>query len=311
MRYRISRNRRLAAVIVSALAAVALLLGGCGVIDPAEQSAGRPIRPGQGSFEFEGAESVTGRPVRVWYDAPQRDLDTARILIVVHGHERNARAYRADWTRLIKDRHVLLLAPEFPADYFSDEEYNLGNMVDGDGDRQPEDEWTFRVIESLFRFVKSSLDSQANDYVMFGHSAGAQFVHRFVEFGSPRHLRKAVAANAGWYTVPDDSEEFPYGLDGVTRDEDSMRRVFQSRLVVMLGADDNDPDDDSLRRDDQADEQGTNRLDRGLYFFRAARESADDHDLEFAWSLQVIPGVGHSHTEMARAAAPVLLGHRR
>jgi hypothetical protein len=45
---------------------------------------------------------------------------------------------------------------------------------------------------------------------MFGHSAGAQFVTRFVTF-MPQHRPIAVAANAGWYTTLDDLVEFPTG----------------------------------------------------------------------------------------------------
>jgi hypothetical protein len=198
--------------------------------------------------------------------------------------------------------------PEFPADEFSDAAYNLGNMVDDGGEEQPEGEWTFAVVEALFEHVRKTVGSQAEDYVMFGHSAGAQFVHRFVEFGSPAHLRRAVAANAGWYTLPDDSVDFPYGLDGVSFDEEDMEAAFGTDLVVMLGADDIDPDAQSLRRTDEADDQGDHRLERGLNFYLTARQSARDQGLAFKWRLQVVPGVGHSYVHMARAAAPLLLG---
>ena len=38
---------------------------------------------------------------------------------------------------------------------------------------------------------------------MFGHSAGGQFVHRFVQFKPNSRVNYAISANAGWYTVPD------------------------------------------------------------------------------------------------------------
>ncbi|HSE55770.1 MAG TPA: hypothetical protein VLA97_04990 [Nocardioidaceae bacterium] len=267
------------------------------------------IEPGTGSFVYAGAEKSTGQPIQVYYDAPaSADLDTAQILIVVHGHGRDAASYRDSWVPLVEDRNVLVLVPEFPSDEFSDTEYNLGNMVDEDGEERPEDEWTFAVIEALFEHVREQVDSKAEDYVMFGHSAGAQFVHRFVQFGSPEHLRTAVAANAGWYTVPDDSEDFPYGLDGIAVDEEDLEGAFSTDMVVMLGADDIDPESESLRHDEQSDEQGDNRLERGLHYYREARMVADDHDLPFVWRLEVAPGIGHSQSDMARVAAPVLLG---
>jgi hypothetical protein len=224
----------------------------------------------------------------------------------MHGHQRDAEAYRDVWIPLIEDRHVILLVPEFPADDFSDTAYNQGNVVDSDGEDNPDSRWTFGVIERLFEQVRDRTDNATGEYTMFGHSAGAQFVHRFVQLGQPAHLRTAVAANAGWYTLPDDSEDYPYGLDGVARDEDDLLKPFETDLLLLLGADDVDPDADSLRRSESADDQGETRLERGLHFYLTARESARDHELPFRWRLQAVPGIGHSHSEMAQVAADLL-----
>jgi hypothetical protein len=117
-----------------------------------------------------------------------------------------------------------------------------------------------------------------------------------------------VAANAGWYTVVDGNVRFPYGLDGAPVGDREIAAALASNLVVLLGADDIESDDGNLRHDAQTDAQGRTRLDRGLYFYRAGRQTADDRSLPFRWQLSVVPGIGHSHTEMARAAAPILLG---
>jgi hypothetical protein len=296
--------------ICAATLGVVTLIAGCTAPNGDGPTSDGRIGPGSGSFIFYGAEEIVGKPIRVWYDAPPADLDTAQILIVMHGHERDAQAYRDDWVPLTRGRHVLLLVPEFAADDFSDTAYNLGNMVDSDGEDNPENRWTFGVIERLYDQVRDSVGSQAEEYMMFGHSAGAQFVHRFLQFGHPTHLGTAVAANAGWYTMPDDSEDFPYGLDQTARDEDDMGKAFETNLVLLLGADDVDPGAKSLRRSESADEQGDTRLERGLRFYLAGRESARDHDLTFGWRLEAVPGIGHSHSEMAREAAGVLLPPR-
>jgi len=264
-------------------------------------------RPGLGSFMFSGAAAVRDHPIRVWYIAPERKLSTAQILVVIPGAQRDAEDYRSDWVPLVRGRNVLVIVPEFQADTYADDTYNLGNMMDDDENARPREEWSFTVIEALVDYVVSDVHSEAKDYNMFGHSAGGQFVHRFMEFTEGNRVRTAVAANAGWYTFPDDEEDFPYGLDESPLREEDMGQAFVSDLVLLLGADDIDSDDDQLRHDDGSDEQGDNRLERGLNFYLKARDTADDQSLPFRWQLRVVPGIGHDHTEMAKVAAPLLI----
>ena len=76
------------------------------------------------------------------------------------------------------------------------------------------DEWSFSIVERLFDHVKSLTTIQPATYYLYGHSAGGQFMHRFVMFMREARFSKAVAANAGWYTMPDQKIAFPYGLSG-------------------------------------------------------------------------------------------------
>jgi hypothetical protein len=241
------------------------------------------IQPGLGVFTFDDYRPLKDRPVRVFYDAPAH-LDTAQILIVMHGVGRKAEEYRADWRAIVDSRNVLVLVPEFSEEqYPGSESYALGNTVDPDS---------------------------ARDYALFGHSAGAQFVHRFIEFMPTHRARIAVAANAGWYTIPDDSITFPYGL-GEAPSAVDLHRVFNTNLVVLLGADDIDTDAQSLRRSHQSDEQGENRLERGLNFYRRSRDIAANESIDFRWRLTVVPGISHSHADISAVAAPFILGDVR
>lgn len=263
--------------------------------------------PGDGDFTFEGAGKLSGRPLHVWYNAPSTDLSSARILIVMTGMQRDGEEYRADWTPLLKDRNTLLLVPEFSEDeYPGASSYNLGSLIDDRGHLQPQAEWSFNMIEALFDSVVADIGSTATGFQFFGHSAGAQFVHRFMEFMPETKATMAVAANAGWYTVLDESVRFPYGMKGAPVKADDMGQAFARHLVILLGGDDIDPNDSSLQRDRHTDQQGTNRLARGLNFYRAARQYAGA-SATFNWRLIVVPGIAHSHGEMAKAALPILL----
>lgn len=274
----------------------------------APTSASSLVQEGQGDFRFRPDRPLKDKPVKVWYSAPRGSLKNAQILIVMHGAHRDGRGYRDDWVPLLRGSDTLLLVPEFSEDdYPGTEAYNLGRTIDKDGDPRPEDEWSFGVIEQLFDYVVKEIGSTATDYALFGHSAGAQFVHRFIEFMPGNRARVAVAANAGWYTVPDDSIKFPYGTKDAPVAAEDMAPAFAQRLIVLLGTDDIDPKDDLLKRDKDADQQGTNRLARGRHFFDQAREAAAAIDGDFNWKLITVPGVAHDHAEMARAALPLVV----
>ncbi len=265
-------------------------------------------RTGNGDFSFDGPGALAGSPIHVWYNAPSSDVATAQILIVMTGAHRDGKQYREDWLPLVAGRHTLLLVLEFDRDTYPDStSYNLGRLIDSRGRVQPQETWSFNLVEAVFDHVVSDVGSTATDYAIFGHSAGGQFVHRFIEFLPHSRARVAVAANAGWYTLPDDETPFPYGLKGSPVKTKQLRESFSRNLIVMLGTDDVDPHDKTLQRDKQTDKQGDNRLSRGLNFFATARKAASE-STPFRWQLVTVGGVGHSHAGMAQAAAPLLLG---
>ncbi|MHC6229987.1 hypothetical protein ACX5I6_09840 [Arthrobacter sp. MMS24-T111] len=267
----------------------------------------RMIRPGEaGDFTFNAQGPLQDQPIRVWYKAPE-DPSSAQILVVMTGAHRDGESYRADWLPLIGNTNTLLLVLEFSKDdYPGAASYNQGNIFDANGKANPPEAWTFNVVEALFQAVVRETNSKAEKYALFGHSAGGQFVHRFMEFTESNHVSLAVAANAGWYTMPDQSIEYPYGLKNAPLSSRGLRDAFSRRLIIMLGADDTDPKDPLLQRDRQTDAQGDNRLSRGLKFYEASRKAARDGD-QFNWALTVVPGVAHDHKQMAMAAAPLLL----
>jgi len=276
----------------------------------ATSSQTRMIRPGEtGDFAFSGQGPLQDQPIRVWYKAPD-DPSSAQILMVMTGAHRDGESYRSDWLPLIQNSNTLLLVLEFSKDdYPGAASYNQGNILDSAGNINPPESWSFNVVESLFQAVVRDTNSKTEKYALFGHSAGGQFVHRFMEFTPTNHVSVAVAANAGWYTMPDQSVEYPYGLKNSPLAPKALRDAFSRRLIILLGADDVDPKDAMLQRDRQTDAQGDNRLTRGLAFYQASRNAAREGD-QFNWALSVIPGAAHDHKLMAAAAAPLLLETR-
>lgn len=250
-----------------------------------------------GSFVF---SDWPGPPIRVFFVEPGPEaMDEAPVVIVLHGVDRNADDYARNWHALARQYGMRVYAPEFSADAFPGAAfYNLGG-IGTDGPH------AFAAIEPLFTAI-AGRGGQADGYFLFGHSAGAQVVHRALLFEDLPRLETAYAANAGWYTLPDESIAWPYGLEGVPVDEDAVRNWTGRPLVILLGDRDDDPGHHHLRRTPEADAQGPHRYARGVFFAEMARARADALGASFRWTVQAVPGVAHDNAGMANAAAGLI-----
>jgi pimeloyl-ACP methyl ester carboxylesterase len=156
--------------------------------------------------------------------------------------------------------------------------------------------------------VRKRFSVTAERYSLYGHSAGGQFVHRFLLHFPQARVNRYVAANSGWYTLPDFSIQFPYGLMDSLVTEDALGKSLQLPLTILLGDRDTLTDQDNLNQSPQAAAQGPHRLARGFHFFEAGRLAAERLGLPFAWHLATVPGADHDNALMAPAAVQYLVG---
>lgn len=290
--------------------ALALLCTSCAT-SPAALSMGRQavdtasaLPKGNGSFTFSGWSGV---PLRVWYHIPNQITARTPVTVVMHGAGRNAQSYRDAWTPHAVKNDFILVVPEFSErDFPTAETYNSGHMVDAAGLPRPREQWTYSAIEPLFDEIKRRTGSRVPTYGIYGHSAGGQFVHRMVMLMPGARYHRAVAANAGWYTMPDLDQPFPYGLQGTKLDRRALAVALGKPLTVLLGTADIDPNHHQLRRTPEAMAQGPNRLERGRHFFAAGQATASRLRARFGWHLAYAEGIAHSNSGMAGAAAPLL-----
>ena len=272
----------------------------CGTPSEAQS---RRLEPGSGVFEMSDQRKEAAR-INIFYHLPQNFGPESKVVIVLHGVKRNADRYRDNWVNHSGKYGFLIVAPEFSmADYPGADQYNLGNMFNTEGKPNPRACWSYPVIERVFQKVVKLTGSAQKRFYVFGHSAGAQFVHRMVLFAPPRSMAGAIAANAGWYTMPDFSEEFPYGLKGAPLNKEGLKNAFICPLVIMAGDKDTDPHHKYLRRTPEAMSQGEHRLARSRTFFKAAQKEARALGTEFNWQYVLVPGVGHSNRKMSLFAA--------
>lgn len=264
--------------------------------------------PGRGRFVFSGWD---GPPLPVWYQLPETVTPATRVVIVMHGVNRDADRYRDEWSGLAREHGFIVIAPEFGnADFPGSKGYNTGFFAEADGTPRGRRLWSFAAIEPLFAAVRRRTGTKVERYTLYGHSAGAQFVHRFVMFMPEARIERAISANAGWYTMPDPATPFPYGTKNAPITREGLANALGKPLIVLLGTADTDTTDPDLRSTPEANRQGPHRLARGQRFFAEGRDLADRSGTTFGWRIAFVPGVGHSNALMARAAAKLVASPR-
>jgi poly(3-hydroxybutyrate) depolymerase len=263
------------------------------------------IATGKSSFVFNDAKGRADVAMRVYTYKPEKCAESCTLVFAVHGVSRTASSYRDYWQAAADRYGLVIVAPEFS-------KKDWASYSDFDVTRQPDrDKWPYAVIEHLFDEVGGG----RKDYVLFGHSAGGQFVHRMAFFMPEARARVMVAANPGWYLWPEwrkdrNADPFPYSLVGSGFGEAAVRQALQRPLILALGDKDIDPNHKDLRKTPAAERQGATRFERGQHFFAASTAAAKELDVKLAWQLIEVPGVAHSGSGMSKAAAEAVFGKR-
>ncbi len=140
-------------------------------------------------------------------------------------------------------------------------------------------------------------------WVLFGHSGGAQFAHRFA-MAHPERVAALGLSAAGWYTMPSADWPYPYGLAGA--DERLQRQVDLAAFLrlpmrVWVGRRDRDAHL-HLRQEPLVHEiQGAHRLQRARRWVRALRAAAAAHGVSADIALHELAGAGHDFAHCVQA----------
>ncbi len=248
-----------------------------------------------------------GPAIRVYLLRPENAGPDAPVVFVMHGVNRDADRYFAEWRPFAEKYGFILVVPEFPVKKFPGAaNYNLGGILDAKGAMTSRKGWAFSVIEPIFDEVVKRLHLTAGDYILYGHSAGAQFAHRFAMFGAGERARMVISANAGWYTFPGRGE-WPYGPDGLPAGLFDQAMALGAPLTILAGEADADPMHPSLRRTPEANAQGATRYERAIAFYNAGLDLAAETNANFHWSCITAPGVDHDDAKAAPYAVALIL----
>ena len=268
------------------------------------------LNSGSSQFVFTYS-GLPQKPINVFYNIPSGNRTNMPIVMLFHGDERNANEYRDIWINASNQYGFMVFAPEFNStDFPGGSSYIIGNVYQ-DGNYPTiqtlnnESVWTFSIVEPLFDYIKTNSGTTALTYNMFGHSGGGQFVHRFVLIKPDARYDKAVAANSGWYTVPDGVANFPYGILNCPIAAINPNNYFSRKLYITVGELDNNGSDPTLRHNNASDLQGLNRLERANYFFSKSQIYANTIQSTFNWQFNTVANSGHNATLMSNNAVSI------
>lgn len=146
--------------------------------------------------------------------------------------------------------------------------------------------------EIVTQFVRSgSLASAGDRFSLFGHSAGAQFVARYLVLHASR-VTAAVMSAASTFPVPDDSAPWPFGSRGAPQNANWSSACGVS-ATVCVGANDTEP------RPSAPGQPGTTRIDRATAWVAAMRAHAVASGVTPRLNLSIAPGIDHDEIRMS------------
>ena len=258
------------------------------------------------SFNFTAAD---GRELRVFYSRPGNIDNNTRVIFYFHGVGRdpNRSSNRSSIRTLSSHANAVVIAPQFTSELFPTRDYQFIGVQNNINN--PEN-WTPNIVDEIYHYVLERFDMPVSRFIMYGHSAGGQFVHRALMFSQSDYLDFAIAANPASWTFLDYDVNFPYGIGRVYSEHLGLiQSNFGRRLYILTGTRDNDPNAANFTSTPTQNRQqsgANNRHDRALSFYMVSRDYAELNNLPFNWELVIMYGIGHS-SDM-RIVLDIILG---
>jgi len=211
------------------------------------------------------------------------------LCVVVHGTGRTPNMYRDLFAEFAERNKVIILAPLFPAGINQPGEVSNYKYITYQGIRFDE------ILLEMVEEVAARYRINAERFLMFGFSGGAQFAHRFfylhphrlqaVSIGAPGVVTLIDPDTPWWRGTKDLAERF-----GVDVDIEAMRQV---PVHMVVGAEDVDTWEITLTPDhphwmDDANAAGRTRIDR----IQTLKANLESFGLDVR--LDLTPGIGHN-----------------
>ena len=243
--------------------------------------------------------------VEIFYITPEIINKDTKVLFVIHGNSRNAEDYLSAWIPHVTNKNVIVAAPQFRKIDFR--YFFLLEMAESSGKlNSNKDEYLNNSISLFFNYLKSKFSLSTETYRMFGHSAGAQFTHRYMLLSMDNRISNTVIANAGWYTFITD-DEFPYGINNspINISNEQIKWFMSKKANLLIGSD--DIGFKSVNSSKGAKLQGLTRVDRATNYFNSLIMNAESRGYALRWNYRVLDRVDHDFKKVTPYAAQILL----
>jgi pimeloyl-ACP methyl ester carboxylesterase len=210
--------------------------------------------------------------------------------------------YIENWIDLAEEQDVILIAPAFDDPNYSskDGEQAMGGYRGLFGRNIGADEFVIELVDHY----QDKYGSTDRKFYLYGHSAGGQFVARFI-VKHPGRVKGAVITAAATYPQPNPDIPWPYGLA-------ELRTTIQwpnpeTKTVIDFAP---NPDDwltattlpvtvivgmnDFEWQPDRAGQKGNNRIAIARNWVQDMNRFAAQHGVAGNIKLSLIPNLGHS-----------------
>ena len=243
--------------------------------------------------------------VEIFYITPEKINKDTKVIFVIHGNSRNAEDYLSAWIPHVINKNVIVAAPQFRKIDFR--YFFLLEMAESSGKvNSNKNEYINNSISLFFNYLKSKFSLSTETYRMFGHSAGAQFTHRYMLLSIDNRISNTVIANAGWYTFITD-DEFPYGINNspINISNEQIKWFMSQKVNLLIGSD--DIGSRNVNSSKGANLQGSTRVDRAANYFDSLIMSAENRGYALRWNYRVLDRVDHDYIKVTPYAAQILL----
>ena len=251
---------------------------------------------------------------------PNEITNDMKIIFVMSGCLRDALNYLKKWMDYADKNNYIIIAPEFDKRHYSIGDHEYGNVIDIEYDYssqdiyvpfmkydtkiKSEDDWIYKNIDEIYLDFIQRYNIEKKGYIMFGHSSGSQFTHRFAMLGNSKYCNKYICANAGLYTFFDTNKNYSYGIKNLDKYLDRIKASLQKDVYILAGEKDTETNMLNLLPEDNA--EGKDRYERAKNFYNSAKEFANDNGVNFNWEFISMPNVGHHSKDVIPIAVNII-----